>query len=218
MFSFISLVAGLMVTAMANAFYVPVGVPEGTYVVNTTDGGNHFHFLLDAVKNNSCAAIYTVINHTGIPTFDRVDDGDEVANTAALAGAMLPASSTSTSTEVGSHPTSGKRLTPNNVFCHPKTHLGIRDTDSANLGLDAYCGNDRFIPAHTHVYAVAGGTLAYICNYQGGNHCSVSGRRKASAKITAKCGHYVAGLDNIAHWGIMYGYDRKGTNMCNNEN
>ncbi|KAF3003624.1 hypothetical protein E8E13_007550 [Curvularia kusanoi] len=94
--------------------------------------------------------------------------------------------------------------------------LNHSDTDKANDSLDAKCNGDRgaYVPAGTDFFAKHGSTVAFFCNWGGGNGCDAGTRRRTSGQITNQCGWYKAGWVEGVENKISYGYDWATARFC----
>ncbi|KAH6614357.1 hypothetical protein B0J18DRAFT_494010 [Chaetomium sp. MPI-SDFR-AT-0129] len=92
--------------------------------------------------------------------------------------------------------------------------LNHSDTDNAVAQLQQACGNGKTYPQAIWFHTV-GGTIAYTCDYSGGQSCFASEDSLANTQISAKCGQYRSG------WWLFgsnknYGYDVQGASICSN--
>lgn len=103
-----------------------------------------------------------------------------------------------------------------NIRCGDRNELNHGDTDAANNALDAQCGGDRgaYVPGNTDFFAKRGSTVAFFCNWGGGNGCDAGSRRRTSGQITASCGWYKAGWVENTDYKISYGYDWVNSRFC----
>jgi hypothetical protein len=104
-----------------------------------------------------------------------------------------------------------------NIGCGDRNNeLNHGDTDAANNALDAKCNGDRgaFVPGGTDFFAKRGSTVAFFCNWGGGNGCDAGTRRRTSGQITDQCGWYKAGWVEGVEAKISYGYDWAIARFC----
>jgi hypothetical protein len=94
--------------------------------------------------------------------------------------------------------------------------LNRQNTDDAVEALKRQC-NPGAIGGNLNFYSIAGGTVAYVCNYRGiAVTCSRNEIGDSANRITGVCGSYRAGWRNIRNDGrdIQIGYERTGSEFC----
>jgi hypothetical protein len=108
---------------------------------------------------------------------------------------------------------------PNNIQCF-NVNLNNADTDAVNANIDNQCGTGGVLQGDgtedgRDFYAVQNDVVSYVCNTSGNsNNCYASERQDADRKITADCGWYSAGEDDVPDRGIVYGYQTKDSDFC----
>ncbi|KAB5522035.1 hypothetical protein GE09DRAFT_1154924 [Coniochaeta sp. 2T2.1] len=179
----LALVAALA-AQVAMCWSIPKGTAPGVYSVEVFDNGTEHHVFLSHLPN--------------VTTTPR-------SGPRHISARFLPSRDTAGAPK--DCKSRDDEPCPRHTECYLRegpAFISPDETDSANAGIDAQCGDGATVGHGKDLYSVDTCSVAYVCNMGGSRDwdgtCTAAERRKTSEMITKKCGAYIPGSSTQTRW------------------